>query len=488
MSAIPCAKPKEETNKPLRGQKVDFIDQEKIQDDLKQGEKATKEKIRAIIAKAKKAKGLTPTEAAALLQTMDPELKSQLYAAAGEVKETIYGKRIVLFAPLYLSNYCVNNCKYCGYGCSNKITRKQLTMDEISAEVKVLERLGHKRLALEVGEDPKNCPIEYVLDAIKVIYNTSEEQGTIRRVNVNIAATTVENYKKLKEAGIGTYILFQETYHQETYEEMHPSGPKASYHYHTTAMDRAMEGGIDDVGIGVLFGLYDYKFEVLAMLYHALHLEETFGAGPHTISVPRLKPAAGMNLADFPHLVSDDQFRDIISILRLAVPYTGLILSTRESSAFRDSAIKLGISQISAGSSTGIGTYKKEFEEIRSRKEIIDDTAQFKVDDNRSPEEILATLCSQGYLPSYCTACYRQGRTGDRFMELAKSGNICNVCLPNALMTFQEYLMDYASPETKALGEKTISDFIGEIENEKVKALTIDNLKKIQEGVRDLYL
>ncbi len=469
--------------------KVDFINQEKIWKDLKQAKKAGKEETRRIIAKAKRAKGLSPLEAAILLQTTDPKLKSEIYAAAGEVKETIYGKRIVLFAPLYLSNYCINNCKYCGYGHANKITRRKLTMAEIAEEVKVLERMGHKRLALEVGEDPKNCPIEYVLDAIKVIYNTSEEQGSIRRVNVNIAATTVENYRKLKEAGIGTYILFQETYHQETYEKMHPSGPKSSYSYHTTAMDRAMQGGIDDVGAGVLFGLYDYKFEVLAMLYHALHLEEKFGVGPHTISVPRLKPAAGMNLKDFPYLVTDEEFKDIVAVFRLAVPYTGIILSTREGSDFRDEVIKLGVSQISAGSCTGVGAYKKEFEEESAFTEPIpDDTAQFQVEDQRSPDQILANLCSQGYLPSYCTACYRQGRTGDRFMQLAKTGNICNVCLPNALMTFQEYLQDYASPETKEIGEKTIHSFIGEIQNEKIKALTTDNLEKIKNGQRDLYL
>ncbi|NLI90967.1 MAG: [FeFe] hydrogenase H-cluster radical SAM maturase HydG [Peptococcaceae bacterium] len=487
MTAIAYNHLKEETEKLAGKQKVDFIDQNLIENNLRQAKQATKEEIKAIISKAKEAKGLSPLEAAVLLQTADPELKKEIHAAAGEVKETIYGKRIVLFAPLYLSNFCVNNCKYCGYGHSNKITRKKLTMDEIRDEVIALEKMGHKRLALEVGEDPVNCPIDYVLDAIKVIYSTSEEQGSIRRVNVNIAATTVENYRKLKEAGIGTYILFQETYHQGTYEEMHPTGPKSSYSYHTTAMDRAMEGGIDDVGTGVLFGLYDYKFEVLATLYHALHLEERFGVGPHTISVPRLKPAAGMNLEDFPYLVKDEEFKDIVAIFRLAVPYTGIILSTREGAVFRDEVIKLGVSQISAGSCTGIGAYKKEFEE-KTCKKGPDDTAQFKVEDLRSPDEILANLCTQGYLPSYCTACYRQGRTGDRFMQLAKSGNICNVCLPNALMTFQEYLIDYASPETRELGEKTINHFIGEIQNEKVKELTAKNLEKIKTGVRDLYL
>jgi len=493
MTAIAHAQLKEQKDSILNNQKVTFIDPAKIKQELEQAGNAGAEQIRTIIAKAREAQGLSPFEAAVLLQTTDPALKQEIYAAAGEVKETIYGKRIVLFAPLYLSNYCVNNCKYCGYGRSNRITRKKLTMVEIAEEVKVLERMGHKRLALEVGEDPVNCPLEYVLEAIKVIYNTSVEQGAIRRVNVNIAATTVENYRKLKEAGIGTYILFQETYHQETYEKMHPSGPKSSYFYHTTALDRAMEGGIDDVGAGVLFGLYDYKFEVLALLYHALHLEERFGVGPHTISVPRLKPANGMKLEDFPFLVSDEEFKDIVAIFRLAVPYTGIILSTRENPAFRDEVIKLGVSQISAGSCTGVGAYKKEFADGKDHSSAAktrrpDDTAQFKVEDHRSPDEILANLCSQGYLPSYCTACYRQGRTGDRFMQLAKTGDICNVCLPNALMTFQEYLLDYASPATRELGEQTISRFINEIGNEKVRALTVQNLEKIKMGKRDLYL
>jgi len=466
---------------------VDFINEQKIFQDLEETANATSEQVRTILKRARKAKGLSPREAAVLLQTTNPELKNEIYDAAGEVKELIYGKRIVLFAPLYLSNYCVNNCKYCGYGHSNKITRKKLSMEEIAEEVRVLEKMGHKRLAIEFGEDPVNCPVDYVLDTIKVIYETSEEQGSIRRVNVNIAATTVENYRKLKEAGIGTYILFQETYHQQTYEDMHPTGPKSSYFYHTTAMDRAMEGSIEDVGFGVLFGLYDYRFETLAMLYHALHLEDTFGVGPHTLSVPRIKPAAGINLADFPYLVSDDQFKDIIAVLRLAVPYTGIILSTRESAAFREEGIRLGISQISAGSSTGVGSYKRESDDS-ALKQIPDDTAQFKVDDHRSPDEVLLSLCSQGYLPSYCTACYRQGRTGDRFMELAKSGNICNVCLPNALMTFQEYLQDYASLATKEIGEKTIARFIEEIKNDKVRSLTSENLEKIKQGERDLYV
>lgn len=471
-----------------KNREVDFIDHEKIYNDLAQAKNAGPDEVRAIISKAKEAKGLTPYEAAVLLEVTDPELKKEIFAAAGEVKEKIYGKRIVLFAPLYLSNYCVNDCKYCGYRRSNKITRKKLTMEEIAEEVKILEKMGHKRLALETGEDPANCPVDYVLDAIEVIYSTSEEQGAIRRVNVNIAATTVDNYRKLKAAGIGTYILFQETYHKETYEQMHPSGPKSSYYYHTTAMDRAMEAGIDDVGMGVLFGLYDYKFEVLALLYHALHLEEAFGVGPHTISVPRLKPAAGMNLEDFPYLVNDEQFKTIVAVFRLAVPYTGIILSTREAPGYRDEVIKLGVSQISAGSCTGVGAYKKEYEEKACPENTTDDTAQFQVEDHRSPDEIIANLCSQGYLPSYCTACYRQGRTGDRFMQLAKTGNICNVCLPNALMTFQEYLMDYASPRTREIGKKTIAGFLGDIENEKIRELTIKNLEKIRQGQRDLYI
>ncbi|ADY56989.1 iron-only hydrogenase maturation protein HydG [Syntrophobotulus glycolicus DSM 8271] len=470
---------------------VAFINNEQINEDLAQAKTAPKEEVQRIIAKGRAAKGLTPQETAILLEVTDPELKKELFAAALEVKEKIYGKRIVMFAPLYLSNYCINECTYCGYHRSNKeMPRRKLTMDEIAEEIKILEKMGHKRLALETGEDPVNCPIEYVLDAIKVIYETSEEQGEIRRVNVNIAATTVENYRKLRDAGIGTYILFQETYHRPTYKKLHLSGPKSSYHYHTTAFDRAMEGGIDDVGAGVLFGLYDYKFEVLALLYHALHLEEKFGVGPHTISVPRIRPASGMSLDQFPYLVQDEDFKTVIAILRLAVPYTGIILSTRETPEFRDEAIKLGVSQISAGSCTGVGSYKKEFAEENScsADHKTDATAQFQVSDERTPEEVLINLCSQGYLPSYCTACYRTGRTGDRFMQLAKTGNICNVCLPNALTTFQEYLMDYASPQLKELGERTIENFVEEIQNDRIKELTIGNLEKIKEGQRDFFV
>ncbi|MDK2822650.1 MAG: 2-iminoacetate synthase [Clostridia bacterium] len=467
---------------------VDFINPRLIENDLKEARQTSQEQIKKIIEKARLAKGLSPLETAVLLEVTDPALKEEIFKAAHEIKEKIYGKRIVIFAPLYLSNYCVNNCVYCGYRHANDICRRKLTMDEIREEVKILEKMGHKRLAIEAGEDPINCPLDYVLEAIKVIYETSEDQGSIRRVNVNIAATSVEEYRKLKEAGIGTYILFQETYHQETYEKMHPAGPKASYYYHTTAMDRAMEAGIDDVGFGVLFGLYDYKFEVLALLYHALHLEKVFGVGPHTISVPRLRPATGVSIDQFPYLVKDEEFKMIVAVLRLAVPYTGIILSTRENPEFRDEVIALGVSQISAGSCTGVGAYKKEFQEKNKVEKKNQNTAQFEVGDHRTPDEILASLCKSGYLPSYCTACYRQGRTGDRFMQLAKSGNIANVCQPNAILTFQEYLLDYASPETREIGEKTINNFLADIPNNNIKALTEEKLARIKKGERDLYL
>lgn len=466
-------------------EKVSFIDPQQISQDLKEAQKASLHQVRKIITKARLAKGLTPQEAAILLEVNDPLLKEEIFQTAREIKEKIYGKRIVLFAPLYLSNFCVNNCTYCGYRRDNQIYRHKLNPEEIREEVKILEKMGHKRLALEAGEDPLNCPLEYILDAIKIIYETSEEQGAIRRVNVNIAATTVTDYQKLKEAGIGTYILFQETYHRETYQKLHPTGPKSSYYYHTTAMDRAMEGGIDDVGFGVLFGLYDYKFEVLGLLYHALHLEEVFGVGPHTISVPRLRPATGVTVDQFPHLVKDEEFKMIVAVLRLAVPYTGIILSTREEAAFRDEVISLGVSQISAGSCTDVGAYKQE--QTAKAKEKSPDTSQFQVGDHRPPEEILVKLCNSGYLPSYCTACYRQGRTGDRFMQLAKSGQIANVCQPNAILTFQEYLLDYASPQTRMLGEKAIARFLEDISDDKIKELTLERLVQLKEGARDLY-
>ncbi|MGE5373106.1 MAG: [FeFe] hydrogenase H-cluster radical SAM maturase HydG [Solirubrobacterales bacterium] len=463
----------------------DFIDEQKIWALLDANRQLPADTIRGIIEHARQAQGLDLWEVAALIQTDDPELLAEMFAVAADIKERIYGKRMVFFAPLYISNYCVNECLYCGYHKSNAdMCRKQLTPQEIEDEVRALQEMGHKRIALEVGEDPKNCPIEYVTDAMRTIYGVQEKNGNIRRINVNIAATTVNNYRKLKEAGIGTYILFQETYHHETYQKMHPGGPKSDYRWHLTAMDRAMLGGIDDVGIGVLFGLYDHRFELLATMMHKDHLEATFGVGPHTISVPRLRPAEGVSLENFPHLVSDDAFRKIIAIIRLAVPYTGMILSTRERPGYRDSLFKLGISQISAGSCTGVGGYRLEAE---GHCEEAENTAQFIVEDHRGPNEMIRNLCGSGYLPSYCTACYRSGRTGDRFMSLAKKGQIANVCQPNAIMTFKEYLIDYADPETREVGEKAIQEHLTQITSDKIRHLTEQRLRDIEAGKRDLY-
>lgn len=482
--------------KPERGIKMDkkysaeFIDESKIHQLLKETAQVSKSEVQEIIEKARAAKGLTTREVAILIQLEDKELLEVMFNAALEIKQKIYGKRLVLFAPLYLSNYCINNCVYCGYRCANKGDRKKLTMDEIREEVEALEQLGHKRLMLDMGEDPKRTPIEYVVESMKTIYATMKDNGAIRRINVQIAATTVEEYKQLTEAGIGTYILFQETYHRETYAKMHPSGPKRDYDWHTTAMDRAMEGGIDDVGMGVLFGLYDYRFEVVGLMLGVQHLEEKFGVGPHTLSFPRMREAEGVNLDTFPYLVNDDQFKKIVAVLRLAVPYTGMILSTREEPNYRDEVIGLGISQMSAGSCVGIGGYKAQLENLRRGTEEHEDlsTAQFEVADHRSPDQILRHICEAGYIPSYCTACYRKGRTGDRFMVLAKTGEIQNVCQPNAILTFKEYLMDYASPETREIGEKAIKEHLEMITNPEIKQLTIDELKKIEEGSRDLYL
>ncbi|ADI00920.1 MAG TPA: [FeFe] hydrogenase H-cluster radical SAM maturase HydG [Syntrophothermus lipocalidus] len=463
-------------------QAVDFINEEEIWSLLEAGKRFGQEDIRQMIEKAREAKGLEPVEVAALIQVEDPELLQEMYAAAREIKEKIYGKRLVFFAPLYISNYCINDCVYCGYHRSNKnLTRRKLTIDEIAEEVRILEQMGHKRIALETGEHPVECPIEYVVEAMQTIYSVREANGNIRRINVNIAATTVENYRKLKEAGIGTYVLFQETYHHETYAKMHPSGPKSDYLYHLTAMDRAMQGGCDDVGLGVLFGLFDYRFEVMGFLMHARHLDETFGVGPHTLSFPRLRPADGVSLDNFPYLVSDDDFRKIIAVMRMAVPYTGMILSTREAPGYRDELFELGISQISAGSCTGVGGYREEIEGKTCN------TAQFEVADERGPDELIRSLCVSGYIPSYCTACYRSGRTGDRFMALAKTGQIGNVCQPNAILTFKEYLEDYASPETKEIGEKTIQEHLGYIKSDKVREKTIERLAMIEAGARDLY-
>jgi len=459
---------------------ANFINDETILSLLDSGKKKSEEEILKIIEKGRKAHGLTPEEVAALLQNTSRDIDNSLFAAAKEVKDTIYGTRIVMFAPLYVSDYCVNSCIYCGYKCSTHFRRKRLTDEEIRREVEIIENLGHKRIVLEAGEDDVNCPIEYIVHAMQVAYGTKSGNGSIRRINVNIAATTVDNYKKLKEAGIGTYILFQETYHRKTYRDMHPAGPKRDYDYHTTAMGRAMTGGIDDVGLGVLFGLYDYKYEVLGLMLHANHLESCFGVGPHTISVPRLRPAKGVDLEKFPYLVSDSEFKRIVAILRIAVPYTGMILSTREEPKFREEVINLGISQISAGSCTGVGGYEES-------EKNCDSGPQFEVADSRTPLEIIKSLCRQGFIPSYCTACYRSGRTGDRFMEFAKSGNIHNLCYPNAMMTFKEYLEDYADEELKSLGNRVIGENLMNIPSETMREKLKERLKLIAQGKRDLF-
>lgn len=464
---------------------ADFINEEQIHRTLHDNQSISQEDFTAIMAKAESAAGLNMEEVAKLLNIEDDDRLAQLFAAAHRVKEKIYGKRIVIFAPLYVSNYCVNSCTYCGYSCGSGIARKKLNQEELINEVKALEAMGHKRLALEAGEDLANCDIDYILECIKTIYSIKFKNGAIRRINVNIAATTVERFKQLHAAEIGTYILFQESYHRKTYAQMHTRGPKHDYDWHTTAFDRAMEAGIEDVGAGVLFGLYDYKFEILGLMQHALHLEQKFGCGPHTVSVPRLKPAEGVDLSTYPHMLSDNQFKKTIAILRLALPYVGIILSTRESAKLRDEIIEYGVSQISAGSCTGVGGYSVH---VSGENTPHENTAQFSVEDERSPDEIIRSLCESGYLPSYCTACYRQGRVGDRFMALAKSGDIQNVCQPNALMTFQEYLCDYASEETRIAGEKIIDEHVAQIKSENMRKLVLTQLEKIRNGSRDLYL
>lgn len=459
----------------------EFINNEEILESLKYADenKNNKELIESIIKKAKNLKGLTHREAILLLDCELEDKNEEIYTLAQEIKEKFYGNRIVMFAPLYLSNYCVNGCVYCPYHYKNKhIRRKKLSQEEIKKEVIALQDLGHKRLALEAGEDPVNNPIEYILESIKTIYSIKHKNGAIRRVNANIAATTVENYRKLKEAGIGTYILFQETYNKESYENLHPTGPKHDYAYHTEAMDRAMEGGIDDVGLGVLYGLNMYRYDFVGILMHAEHLEATFGVGPHTISVPRICPADDINPEEYTNAISDDIFAKIVAVLRIAVPYTGLIVSTRESQKSRERVLHLGVSQISGASSTSVGGYAE-----KEKKE--DNSAQFDVSDNRTLDEIVDWLLEMGYIPSFCTACYREGRTGDRFMQLVKAGQIANCCQPNALMTLKEYLEDYASDKTKAEGEKVIKEQLDKIPNEKVRKIVIENLKNIEEGKRD---
>lgn len=458
----------------------EFINHQEILDTLEYADK-NKDNIKLIdeiLSKAEKRKGLTHREASVLLACENKEKIQKMYDLAREIKQEYYGNRIVIFAPLYLSNYCVNGCVYCPYHMKNKhIPRKKLTQEEVKNEVIALQDMGHKRLAIEAGEDPVNNPIEYILECIKTIYSVNHKNGKIRRVNVNIAATTVENYKKLKDAGIGTYILFQETYHKESYEKLHPTGPKHNYNYHTEAMDRAMQGGIDDVGLGVLFGLELYKYEFAGLLMHAEHLEATYGVGPHTISVPRIKRADDIDPSTFDNGIDDDTFAKICALIRIAVPYTGMIISTRESQQVREKVIGLGVSQISGASRTSVGGYAEE--------ERPHDTEQFDVSDNRTLDEVVRWLMEGGYIPSFCTACYREGRTGDRFMSLCKAGQIQNCCHPNALMTLKEYLIDYASEETKEIGEQLIEKELLNIPKEKVKEICEENLLEIEQGKRD---
>ncbi len=459
----------------------EFISDEEVRAALAYADenKDNLELVDALLDKAELLKGLTHREASVLLACEDPERIERMFALAEKIKKDFYGNRIVMFAPLYLSNYCVNGCVYCPYHAKNKhIARKKLTQEEIRQEVIALQDMGHKRLAIESGEDPVNNPIDYILESIKTIYSIQHKNGAIRRVNVNIAATTVENYRKLKEAGIGTYILFQETYHKESYEKLHPTGPKHDYAYHTEAMDRAMEGGIDDVGLGVLFGLELYRYEFAALLMHAEHLEAVHGVGPHTISVPRIKHADDIDPSAFDNSISDDIFAKICALIRICVPYTGMIISTRESKAVREKVIRLGVSQISGASRTSVGGYAEEEPEEECSE-------QFDVSDKRTLDEVVHWLMDMGYIPSFCTACYREGRTGDRFMSLCKSGQIQNCCLPNALMTLKEYLMDYASEETRAIGEKLIEAELNNIPREKTREICADHLKKIEEGIRD---
>lgn len=456
-----------------------IIYEDYIHDLLDHTKNPTRDDIDKVLDKCRKNKNLSHKDIATLLQVDDIKAFKDIFKLAGEIKRKIYGNRIVIFAPLYLSSHCINNCLYCGYKESNQMTRRRLKREEIQEEVILLEKMGHKRLALEAGEDPINCDIDYMVDSIKTVYDTYNKNGNIRRVNVNIASTTIENYKKLKDARIGTYILFQETYHRATYEAMHRKGPKMNYDYHITAFNRAMEAGIDDVGAGVLFGLYDYKFEVLALMLHNEYLERNYGVGFHTISVPRLKAAKGMDVHDFPYLVKDDDFKKIIAILRLAVPFTGIILSTRESHEMRKEAIEYGVSQISAGSCTGVGGYKESEEK--------QEEAQFEVADHRKPLEVLRELIEEGHIPSYCTACYRMGRTGDRFMSLAKSGEIQNVCHPNAIMTLMEYALDYGDEEFKRLVEDMIHKEAANVKNEATRIKMLDHIERIKQGERDLY-
>ena len=468
----------------------EFINHEEILETLRYADenKNNLPLIYEIIEKARPVKqgngctcrGLSHREASVLLACEDPDVLKRIYEVAEEIKLAFYGNRIVLFAPLYLSNYCINGCVYCPYHLKNRhIARKKLTQEEVREEVIALQDLGHKRLAIEAGEDPKNNPIEYILDCIHTIYSVHHKNGDIRRVNVNIAATTVENYRKLKEAGIGTYILFQETYHKESYLKLHPTGPKHDYDYHTTAHDRAMEGGIDDVGLGVLFGLELYRYEFAGLLMHAEHLEAAHGVGPHTISVPRVKPADDIDPTEFDNSLTDEMFAKIVACVRLAVPYTGIIISTRESEATRSKLLRLGVSQVSGGSRTSVGGYAGYTPEERPH-----DTEQFDVSDQRSLDEVVCWLMENGHIPSFCTACYREGRTGDRFMSLCKTGQILNCCHPNALMTLTEYLVDYASPKTREIGFRMVEEELKKIPRDKVREIAARNIEDIKNSNR----
>lgn len=459
----------------------EFISHQEVLDTLEYASENRRnaELIDSIIQKARQRRGLSHREAAVLLDCELEDRNQEIYALAEQIKKDFYGNRIVLFAPLYLSNYCVNGCVYCPYHYKNKnITRKKMTQEEIRREVTALQDMGHKRLAIEAGEDPVNNPIEYILESIDTIYSIKHKNGAIRRVNVNIAATTVEDYRKLKDAGIGTYILFQETYHKESYERLHPTGPKHDYAFHTEAMDRAMQAGIDDVGLGVLFGLELYRYEFAALLMHAEHLEAVYGVGPHTISVPRIKSAEGIDPSKFDNGIDDDTFAKIVACIRISVPYTGIIVSTRESKECRERLLHLGVSQISGASRTSVGGYCEPEEEDQNSE-------QFDVSDRRTLDEVVRWLIELGYIPSFCTACYREGRTGDRFMSLCKSGQILNCCHPNALMTLMEYLEDYASAETRAVGEMLIKKELNNIPNEKVREIAIKNIDSIRKGSRD---
>ena len=456
------------------------VNREEIFRLLEEGKKVTREQILDILDRARRKEKITHLDIARLLYIKDEDLVQEMFEVAGKIKRDVYGNRVVLFAPLYVSDFCVNNCVYCGYKKDNHFHRRKLTMEEVRKEVMILEEMGHKRLALEAGEDPMNCDMEYILKCIDTIYDTYNKNGKIRRINVNIAATTVENYRRLQEKGIGTYILFQETFDEEVYRKVHPNCIKGNYDYHTTAFDRAMEAGIEDVGAGVLFGLADPRFEVLALMMQNEHLEKRFGVGFHTISVPRLRPAEGVNLETFPHLLDDEMFKKIVTIIRIAVPYTGMILSTRESAEMREILLKYGISQVSAGSCTGVGGYE---EHIRGKQ-----VNQFQLADERSPRQVIEDLMNAGYIPSYCTSCYRTGRVGEKFMEIAKTEKIHNMCKPNALTTLLEYAVDYGDQALLQRVEHFVREQAAEIENIHIQNFVLKNIDKLKAGERDLYL